>query len=208
MPEPPALRLGFGSKQSDSDARRHFFGTASHRHTGPNLRTEEVHHCFLSQRLPIRYGRVRSRLPSLHRVLLVISRVLHIRRKELLVHRWARTDGWPKSSGRPLLPEHWRLNRIGQCRRGAWIHTIWRDHDILGLFIARIVFTNGSECSMTKHIEAPLALTIIGLFFIGLGVFSAVTSSNFWFTAALLGLGLVQTVYYGRRYVLQRRTRA
>ncbi|MBB5643528.1 hypothetical protein [Cryobacterium roopkundense] len=61
---------------------------------------------------------------------------------------------------------------------------------------------------MTKHIEAPLALTIIGLFFIGLGVFSAVTSSNFWFTAALLGLGLVQTVYYGRRYVLQRRTRA
>ena len=60
---------------------------------------------------------------------------------------------------------------------------------------------------MAQSDEAPLALTIVGLLYLGLGVWSAVTPGNVLFTIGILGLGVIQTIYFGRRYLQQRRKR-
>ena len=58
---------------------------------------------------------------------------------------------------------------------------------------------------MNNRTEAPLALTILGLFFIGIGVWTALSGSNIWLAAGYAGLGITQTVYFGRRYRYKRR---
>jgi uncharacterized membrane protein YfcA len=59
---------------------------------------------------------------------------------------------------------------------------------------------------MSKREEASLALSMLGLFYITLGVWAAATDYNPWVAAGLIGLGVVQTVYFGVRYVRKRRT--
>ena len=55
---------------------------------------------------------------------------------------------------------------------------------------------------MTQRTEAPLTLL-----FIALGVWSAASGDNVFYTIGLLGLGVAQTIFYGRRYIQQKRAR-
>ncbi|WP_166787521.1 hypothetical protein [Cryobacterium levicorallinum] len=47
----------------------------------------------------------------------------------------------------------------------------------------------------------------MGLVFFGLGVWSAVSGDNVFYSVGMLGLGAAQTIYYGRRYIQQKRAR-
>ncbi|WP_104128250.1 hypothetical protein [Cryobacterium sp. Y57] len=58
---------------------------------------------------------------------------------------------------------------------------------------------------MSNRTDAPLSLTIFGLFFIGLGVWTALSGSNIWLAAGYAGLGITQAVCFERRYLRKRR---